>query len=82
MAFGADVLAEIRTVAEQEGIEPEALMAIVEVESGGRAFGTVDGRPMPLILYEYHVFYRNLAEGDRPEAVRRNLARKRWKELP
>lgn len=82
MAFDAEVISEIRAVAAEKGLEPEALLAITDVESGGRAYSIVDGKKLPLILYEYHVFYRNLPEGLRPEAVRRNLARKGWKELP
>lgn len=82
MAFDDDVKQEIRAVAAAKGIEPEALLAVAEVESGGKAFTVVDGKRLPLILYEYHVFYRNLPEHLRAEAVGRNLARPRWGDLP
>lgn len=82
MAFDAEVIEEIRSVAAAERIEPAALLAVAEVESGGRAFTVVEGARRPVILYEYHVFYRNLPMAKRAEAVRRNLARRRWKELP
>ncbi|MFK7943175.1 MAG: N-acetylmuramidase domain-containing protein [Paracoccaceae bacterium] len=82
MAFDAEVIAQIRTVAEEKGIEPEALIAVTEVESGGRAYTTVNDKRLPLILFEYHVFYRCLPPELRAEAVKRNLARKRWGDLP
>lgn len=81
MAFDQDVIDEIRSVATAEGIEPEALIAVTEVESGGKAYTNVDDKRLPLILYEYHVFYRVLPPHLRDEAIRRNLARKRWGDL-
>ena len=82
MAFDAEVIREIRDVAEQEGVAPAALLAVAEVESGGKAYAIVDGRPHPLILFEYHVFYRNLPSSLRKQAISANLARRRWGELP
>ena len=84
MAFSQDVLTAIETLAQSEGIEANALKAVVEVESGGKAFAKVDGKDMPLILYEYHVFYRcgGLTAKERTEAVNRNLAAKKWGALP
>ncbi len=84
MAFSKDVLNAIEDIAKTEGIEPAALKAVVEVESGGRAFTKIDGQDMPLILYEYHVFYRydDLTEAQRREAVNRRLAAKGWGDLP
>lgn len=82
MAFDADVVDEITTVAREQGIEPEALIAVVEVESSGKPYTMVDGRRLPLILFEYHVFYRTLPPELRADAVKRNLARKRWGDLP
>lgn len=82
MAFNADIIREIRAVAEVHRIDPAALLAVAEVESGGRAFTRIRGQEMPLILFEYHVFHRALPATKRNEAVRRNLARKRWGALP
>lgn len=82
MAFSDEVLAEVRAAAVTAGVEPEALMAIVEVESGGRAFATVDGRRLPLILFEPHVFHRCLPAELRAEAISARLARPRWGDLP
>ncbi len=84
MAFSKEVLKQITQIAKARGIEPAALAAVVEVESGGRAFTTIDGRQLPLILYEFHVFYRwpGLGDTQRKEAVRRKLAAPRWGDLP
>lgn len=82
MAFDSQVIAELRALAAAEGLDPAALLAVAEVESGGRAFTLVEGRRLPVILYEYHVFWRNLSPARRPEAVRLGLARPRWKDLP
>ncbi len=82
MAFDSDVIKEIRKVAKDKKIEPEALITVAEVESGGKAYTMVDGKKLPLILYEYHVFYRTLPVAKRAEAVRRNLARRSWGSLP
>lgn len=79
-----DVMDKMAAVAQANGIEPAALQTVVEVESGGKAFTTIDGKDMPLILYEYHVFYRypGLSASERAEAVRRRLAARRWGDLP
>ena len=84
MAFSADVLKEIEKVAEAQGIEPAALKTVIEVESGGRATSKVDGKDMPLILYEYHVFYRykGLNDAERSTAVSKRLASRRWGDIP
>ena len=84
MAFSEAVLREIETIADAEQIEPAALKAVVEVESGGRATSKVDGVDKPLILYEAHVFYRypDLTDAERSEAVSRNLAARRWGDIP
>ncbi|MGF1657863.1 MAG: N-acetylmuramidase domain-containing protein [Rubrimonas sp.] len=79
--FSAHVETEIRRVAEARGIEPAALLAVVEVESGGKALTEVGGRPMPLILFEYHVFHRRLRPEARPGAQRSGLAAARWGEI-
>ncbi len=84
MAFSKDVTDAVNKVAGAQGLEAAALLTVVEVESGGRAFAKVDGRPMPLILYEYHVFYRypELSQSERSEAVSRKLAARKWGDLP
>lgn len=84
MAFSSSVLTDIERIASEQQIDPAALKAVVEVESGGTAFTRIDGRDMPLILYEYHVFYRypGLTDAQRTEAVRRKLASRHGGQLP
>jgi hypothetical protein len=84
MAFSADVLDAIDAVATAKGIEPAALKAVIEVESGGRATSKVDGEDRPLILYEYHVFYRypHLTDAQRRTAISKRLASRRWGDIP
>lgn len=50
-----DALAE---AAERFGIESAVLMAVIEVESNGKAFELVMGHPEPLIRWEGHYFDR------------------------
>ncbi|MFN3614995.1 MAG: N-acetylmuramidase domain-containing protein [Rubrimonas sp.] len=80
--FNTHVELEIRTVAAERGVEAAALLAVAEVESGGQALADVGGRPMPLILYEFHVFHRQLRPAARPAAVAAGLAAPRWGMLP
>jgi hypothetical protein len=66
--FSKQTIGQIETVAREAGIEPAALLAIAEVESGGCAFATVDGRREPLIRFEGHYFDRRLQGRARDEA--------------
>ncbi|GAB4361672.1 MAG: hypothetical protein Kow0026_24950 [Oricola sp.] len=72
--FPNDVRSEIEAVAREEELEPAALLAIAEVESGGLAFAVVNGRKEPLIRFEGHWFDRLLDDGRRAQARRRGLA--------
>jgi len=80
--FSDFVEAEIRSVAQERGMDAAALLAVAEVESGGQALIEVNGRPMPLILYEFHVFHRQLRPAARAAAVGAGLAAPRWGQLP
>ena len=82
MAFDKDVLKDVKAFAETKGWPPVAFAAIVEVESGGKAFAKVGDKMLPLILFEPHVFYRCLPSALRKTAVQRNLARPKWGQLP
>lgn len=53
------------------------LRAVIEVETRGGGFD-VHGRPK--MLFEPHVFYRELSGAEREEAVRLGLAYRRWGE--
>lgn len=48
--------ADYEAIAQQLGCEPEAVQAVVEVESGALGAFAADGRP--IILYEPHIFSR------------------------
>lgn len=72
--FSKTTVDEIRRIAGEAGIEPAALLAVAEVESGGRAFATVDGRREPLIRFEGHWFDRLLDDACRKRARAEGLA--------
>lgn len=44
----------------ERGLDPAAVLAVAEVESGGRALALVEGRLEPLIRWEGHYFHRRL----------------------
>ncbi|SEA20306.1 N-acetylmuramidase domain-containing protein [Rubrimonas cliftonensis] len=69
---------EMRDVAAEWGLDPAALLAVAEVESGGAALLDIDGRMAPPIRYEFHVFHRQLKPALRPGAVASGLASPRW----
>lgn len=60
-------------------IELAALRAVMAVESRNSGY---DARRRPLILFEPHVFYRNLSSWERDQAVRQGLAYKSWGQRP
>ena len=72
--FSEDTRQAVARVARDYGIEPAALMAVAEVESGGRAFAYLGGRKEPLIRFEGHYFDRLVSEADRVVARRAGLA--------
>ena len=72
--FDAAARTAIARTARSLGVEPAALLAVAEVESGGRAHAEVNGRAEPLIRFEGHYFHRLLTGGKRARAVREGLA--------
>ena len=59
------------------GVETEVLLAFTEVEAAGRGF---DSSNRPKMLFEPHVFYRELGNTQkRATAVTRGLAYAKWK---
>lgn len=64
----------IVTEAQKAGIEPAALLAVIEVESAGNFFAYVKGKYEPLIRFEGHYFDRRLAEDARDKARAAGLA--------
>jgi len=72
--FSDQVKKEIISTARTAGVEPAALLAVAEVESGGQVFARVQNRNEPLIRFEGHYFHRLLAEEKRAVALRAGLA--------
>ena len=72
--FDDKTRSEIAAEAQALGLEPAVLLAVVEVESGGRAFANVAGRAEPLIRFEGHYFDRLLPADKRGQARRAGLA--------
>jgi hypothetical protein len=73
---------DVRQVAEAmaaaRSIPPAHLLAIIEVESGGRVFAMMGGKPFPLILFEPHLIYRLTSGEIRARLLAEKLASKRW----
>mgnify|MGYP005844567485 CR=1 FL=1 len=61
------------------GVGEDEIRAFIEVEAAGSGF---DSQGRPKMLFEPHVFYRNLSGEQREEAIRRNLAYRKWGEQP
>lgn len=61
------------------GVGEDEIHAFLDVETRGYGF---DDQGRPLILFEPHVFYRNLAGDKRATAVREGLAYKNWGTKP
>lgn len=72
--FSQSTIAEIEEVALKEDIEPAALLAVCEVESGGKAFSFVAGRREPIIRFEGHYFDRLIAPSKRHAARKAGLS--------
>lgn len=77
--FEGQVLNRTIAVAKAHHIEPEALLAVVDVESAGKSLE--NDHYTPCFLFERHIFYRELNKR-RPElisiAVAQGLANKSW----
>jgi hypothetical protein len=58
------------------GVGEDELHAFMDVEAAGSGF---DSQGRPKMLFEPHVFYRNLSGSRRDRAVREGLAYKDWK---
>ncbi|MEC9343956.1 MAG: N-acetylmuramidase domain-containing protein [Pseudomonadota bacterium] len=72
--FDPELIEAIGAVAEEHGLDRAALLAVTEVESGGRPCVIVDGRAEPLIRFEGHYFYRLLPRHRRNRAIACGLA--------
>ncbi len=69
---------ELKSAIEQSalrlGIEPEVFQAVIAVESAGRLFANVNGKPEPLIRFEGHYFDRRLVGISQARARLRGLS--------
>lgn len=77
-----EILRDLYAAAGKAGLDPINFAAIAQVESGGQFTVQVNGRPMPLILYEFHVFDRNLPAQYRMAARVAGLASERRGAIP
>lgn len=68
MAFDQTTVDAIASEARRQGIDPAAALAIAEVESGGVAFATVNGKKEPLIRFEGHYFDKRLTKAQQAKA--------------
>lgn len=67
---------DIGYAAKQVGIETAVLLAFIEVEAAGRGF---DNSNRPKMLFEPHIFYRELTGAQKAAAVAAGLAYASWK---
>lgn len=67
----------IISVAKEYSIEPELLLALIEVESAGKPFWNVGGEKMPPIRFEGHYFYQRLSGSKLDEAIKQGVANKK-----
>ncbi|HHZ10280.1 MAG TPA: N-acetylmuramidase family protein [Rhizobiales bacterium] len=72
--FTNEVIGEIAKVADELRVGRAALLAVAEVESGGRVFARVGGQDLPLIRFEGHYFDRRLAGARRSRARAEGLS--------
>lgn len=70
--FEGEVLRQTIGVAIKHKVEPAAALAVVEVESAGKSLEQ-DGRT-PRLLFERHVFYRELKKAGKTTALSRAVA--------
>lgn len=67
---------DLPRIGSQIGVGEDELHAFLDVETAGGGF---DSHKRPKMLFEPHVFYRNLAAGPRAKAIGLNLAYSAWK---
>jgi hypothetical protein len=70
---------DIPRIGSRIGVGEDELHAFMDVEAAGSGF---DGQGRPKILFEPHVFYRNLSGAKRDQAVKAGLAYPKWGEKP
>lgn len=72
--FDQAAITAIEVVAARYAFDPAGLMAVAEVESGGKVYALIDGRNEPLIRWEGHYFDRRLSGTEQAKARAAGLA--------
>jgi hypothetical protein len=67
---------DLPRIGERIGVGEDVVHGLLDVEASGKPF---DKHGRPKMLFEPHVFYRNLKGDKRAEAVRQGLAYPKWK---
>jgi hypothetical protein len=67
---------DLPRIGNELGVGEDEIHAVLDVESAGSGF---DSQGRPKMLFEPHVFYRNLSGAKREKAVRLGLAYPKWK---
>ncbi|SKA30943.1 N-acetylmuramidase domain-containing protein [Consotaella salsifontis] len=71
---------DLPRIAATIGVGEDELHAVLDVETGGGSGFDAKGRPR--MLFEPHVFYRELSDAERARAVTAGLAYRTWGERP
>lgn len=72
--FDTETVKAARAFAKRLNCEPAVLLAVIEIESGGQVYATVNGGREPLIRWEGHYFDRRLKGETRERARKLGLA--------
>lgn len=72
--FNSDTINAVYAIALEKKIDPATLLAIAEIESGGRTSYLVKGVPEPAIRFEGHYFDRRLTGSAQKQARNEGLA--------
>lgn len=67
---------ELGVIAQSIGVGEDELHAVIDVETPGNGF---DEKGRPRMLFEPHIFYRELAGEERQRAIEAGLAYPKWK---
>jgi len=70
---------DLPRIGSEIGLGEDELHAFMEVEAAGAGF---DSQKRPKMLFEPHVFYRNLSGKKRDAAIKQGLAYAKWGEKP
>lgn len=72
--FTKDIINAVQMIAFEHGLDPAALLAVAEIESGGKTAYVINGKAEPAIRFEGHYFDRRLTGKTRMHARAAGLA--------